>query len=220
MTNNFTLKLQIPKTEAEWIVIANGFNDQWNFPNCLGAVNGKHVSIKKPPHTGSYYYNYKIFFSIVLMAVVNSNYEFIMADTVINGQISDGGVLGNTAFGKALVDKLLQIPEPGILPNSEKKLPFVFAGDDAFALTENFMKPYGQTGITAEQQIFNYRLSHARHVVENSFGNLVSRFGALQRHIALSPQKAQTTVLTCCYLHNLFIKKPGTNVHFKGLSRY
>jgi hypothetical protein len=80
---------------------------------------------------------------IVLMAVVNSNYEFIMADADINGQTSDGGVLGKTAFGKALGDKLLQIPEPGSLQNSEKELPFVFVGDDAFALTENFMKPYG-----------------------------------------------------------------------------
>jgi len=95
--------------------------------------------------------------------------------------------LGNTAFGKALRDKLLKIPEPGTLPNSEKKLPFVFVGDDAFALTENFMKPCGQTGLTAEQRIFNYRLSRARRVVENSFGILVSRFGVLQRPIALSP---------------------------------
>jgi hypothetical protein len=51
--------LQIPKTEAEWKVIMKEFNDQWNYPNCLGAVDGKHVSIKTPPHTGSYNYNYK-----------------------------------------------------------------------------------------------------------------------------------------------------------------
>jgi hypothetical protein len=63
--------------------------------------------------------------------------------------------LGNAAFGKSLVDKLLQIPEPGTLPNSEKKLPFIFVGDDAFTPTENFMKPYGQTGLRAEQRIFN-----------------------------------------------------------------
>jgi len=84
VTNKFNLKLQIPKTEAEWKVIATGFNDQWK--NCLGAVDGKHGSIKEPPHTGSYYYNCKKIFSIVLMAVVNSNYEFIMADTSINGE--------------------------------------------------------------------------------------------------------------------------------------
>ena len=51
-----------------------------------------------------------------------------MTDAGINGQISDGGVLGNTAFGKALVDKLLQIPEPGTLPNSEKKLHLFLLG--------------------------------------------------------------------------------------------
>jgi hypothetical protein len=215
VTNNFTLKLQIPKTEAEWKVIAKGFNDQWNFPNCLAAVDAKHVSIKKPPHTGSYY-NYKKIFSILLIAVANSNYEFIMADAGINGRISEGGVLANTTFGKAFVDKLLQIPEPDTLPNSEKELPFVFVGDDAFALTENFMKPYGQTGITVEQQIFNYRLSHARRVVKNSFGILVSRFGVLQRHIALSPQKAQPIVLTCCSLHNYLLRNQAQTYISRG----
>lgn len=113
--------MQIPKTQAEWEVIAEGFNNQWNFPNCLGAVDGKHVAIKKPPNSGSYFYNYKHFFSIVLMAVVNSNYEFIMVDAGINGRISDGGVLNYTEFGRALSNKLLQIPEPRELPNSKKK---------------------------------------------------------------------------------------------------
>jgi hypothetical protein len=118
--------LQIPKTEAEWKVIVNGFNDQWNFPNCLGAVDGKHVSLKKPPHTGSYYYNYKKIFSVVLMAVVNSHYEFIMANADINGRISDGGVLGNTTFGNAIVDKLLKIPEPCILSRTKIHRPEIF----------------------------------------------------------------------------------------------
>jgi hypothetical protein len=122
VTNNFTLKLKIPKTEAEWKVIANGINDQWN----LGAVDGKHVSIKTPPHTGSYYYNYKKIFSVVLMAVVNLHYEFIMANADINGRISDGGFLGNTTFGNAIVDKLLKIPEPCILSRTKIHRPEIF----------------------------------------------------------------------------------------------
>jgi hypothetical protein len=115
------------------------------------------------------------------------------------------------------LNTVLQIPEPGTLPNSEKKLPFVFVGDDAFAVTENFMKPYGQIGLSAEQRIFNYRLSRARGVVGNSFGSSVFRFGVLQRPIALSPQKGQTVVLTCCYMHSDFLRN---QVHFKGLNRY
>lgn len=194
--------MQVPTSQDEWKEIAREFYDLWNFPNCLGAVDGKHVAIKKPPHSGSFYYNYKKFFSIVMMAVVNANYEFIMIDVGINGRISDGGVFSHTDFGRAFSNNSLGIPEPAILPNSQKKLPFVFLGDDAFALTDNFMKPYAQAGLTLDKKIFNYRLSRARRVVENAFGILVSRFGVLQKPIALSPEKAQTIVLACCYLHN------------------
>ncbi|KAG5876118.1 hypothetical protein JTB14_003735 [Gonioctena quinquepunctata] len=125
-----------------------------------------------------------------------------MVDAGINGRISDGGVLSSTPFGKALSDKNLKIPEPSTLPNSDKKVLFVFVGDDAFALTEHFMKPYGQTGLTAEQRIFNYRLSRARRIVKNAFGILVSIFGVFQRPTGLSPEKAQEVVSTCSYLHN------------------
>ncbi|XP_076671525.1 uncharacterized protein LOC143370375, partial [Andrena cerasifolii] len=96
----------------------------------------------------------------------------------------------------------LTIPEPATLPNSGINLPFVFLGDDAFALRDNFMKPYSQTGLTLEERIFNYRLSRARRVVENAFGILVTRFGVFQRPIALHPEKARKIVLACCYLHN------------------
>ncbi|XP_047473819.1 uncharacterized protein LOC125028514 [Penaeus chinensis] len=92
--------LQFPKTEQEWTNIGNLFEEKWNFPNCLGAVDGKHVHITPPKDAGSYFYNYKGYNSLVLMAVVNANYEFLYADIGTNGRVSDGGVLNNTTFGK------------------------------------------------------------------------------------------------------------------------
>ena len=34
--------LKVPSSEQEQLQIAKQFEEKWNFPNCLGAINGKH----------------------------------------------------------------------------------------------------------------------------------------------------------------------------------
>ncbi|KAH7943584.1 hypothetical protein HPB52_009250 [Rhipicephalus sanguineus] len=117
--------LKIP-TAARWQEIANDFRDKWNFPLCVGAVDGKHVQIQMPPHTGSLYYNYKGTYSIVLMAVVDSNLKFVAIDVGAYGRQSDGGTFSNSRFGQALENGLLCLPPPQRLPNDTTIAPHVF----------------------------------------------------------------------------------------------
>lgn len=56
--------------------IVKHFEERWNFPNCIGSMDGKHIMLQPPFNSGLYYFNYKHSFSIVLLAVVDADYEF------------------------------------------------------------------------------------------------------------------------------------------------
>lgn len=98
--NNLLFCFQLPQTAEEWKQVAKDFESQWNASHVIGAIDGKHVEIKNLLVLDHTTINTKKTFSIVLMAVVNANYEFIMVDAGTNGRVSDGGVLQNTIFGQ------------------------------------------------------------------------------------------------------------------------
>ncbi|XP_073440829.1 uncharacterized protein [Dendrobates tinctorius] len=68
-------------TEETWLQVAAGFQSVANFPNCIGAVDGKHVRVQQPPRSGSRFFNYKKYFSVVLMAVADAHCKFVAIDT-------------------------------------------------------------------------------------------------------------------------------------------
>lgn len=98
-----------PSTPAEWCKIAALYRDRWQLPNCIGAADGKHIRILHPKNSGSEFYNYKSFYSIVLLAVVDADYKFLYADVGCQGRISDGGVLKNSSFWRNLVQGMMYL---------------------------------------------------------------------------------------------------------------
>ena len=167
--------LRCPKTEEEWKEVAEGFRSRWNYHNCLGAMDGKHVTMKDPPKVGSFYYNYKGVHSIVLMAVVDAGYKFMYVDVGAEGGASDGGTWKIYTLHEALEDNRAGLPEPAPLPNDDKHVPYLFVADDAFAIRTWLMKPFSHRSQIQRKIIYSYRLSRARRVVENAFGILSQR---------------------------------------------
>ncbi|XP_077306302.1 uncharacterized protein LOC143925721 [Lithobates pipiens] len=197
----FLLLLQFPSNPPEWMEVANKFKELWNFPNCGGAIDGKHVRIVPPPNSGSYYFNYKGFYSIIMLAVVDAKYNFLYLDIGKNGRNSDGSVIQQTEFYHRLQNGTLNLPTRD---DTFENMNFVFVADDAFALSENVLKPFPMRNLTPDQRIFNYRLSRARRVVENAFGILANRFRLFLTSINMSIPKMDIIVLCCCVLHNYF----------------
>ena len=85
-----------PTTPDAWKEVALGFENRWNFPHIIGAIDGKQIAMKKTKNSGSFYYNYKGFFSIVLLAVVDADYKFLYFDVGHNGACSDAGIFNDT----------------------------------------------------------------------------------------------------------------------------
>ncbi|XP_023235748.1 uncharacterized protein LOC111635122 [Centruroides sculpturatus] len=163
----------------EWLQIANRFWEKWQFPLCLGAIDGKHIRIKAPPMSGSEFFNFKKFFSIVLMAACDADYSFTFVDVGAYGSDSDATILSLSAFGSSLLSnniEKLNLPSEGKLPGTNTTLPFAFVADSAFPLKVKLTRPYPGMNFPEGESIFNHRLSRARRVIESTFGILASRW--------------------------------------------
>lgn len=192
-----------PANPQEWRQVADQFSQRWNLPHCCGAIDGKHIAIRQPRGSGTLYHNYKGFFSIVLLALVDGDYKFLWADVGANGSSSDCGVFNRSALEPALRTGTIGFPDPEPLRHDDRDIPYFLAGDDAFPLRPYMMKPFPDKYLSREQRIFNYRLSRGRRVVENAFGILANRFRCLLSTMGQRPQTVKKITKACLCLHNL-----------------
>ena len=117
--------LGVPSSTTEWLDVASRFEEKWQFPNCIGAVDGKHLALQPPPASGSHFFNYKKTHLIVLMAVAGPDYECLYADVGTNGRVSDGGVWNKCSLLQSLADKTLSVPPPRPLPYGKMEMPLL-----------------------------------------------------------------------------------------------
>ena len=128
---------------------------------------------KRGAESAKEYRNFKGFYSIVIMAIVDAEYRFSWASSGYPGNSHDAIIFQSTGL-------FHKISDGSFIPKYSKKegegdiYPTVI-GDSAFPFLPWLMKPYGSAVLTEMQRYFNYRLSRARMVVEGAFGLLKGR---------------------------------------------
>lgn len=170
----------------------------------LFRLKGKHINLRAPPKSGSTYYNYKKQFSVVLLAVCDADYKFTYVNVGAYGSQSDGGVFRNSALGKMLEHKEIELPEPESV-NGSPPLPYFLVGDAAFPLKTFLMKPYGGLNLDVAQSKHNTELSRGRVCIEDAFGVLSGRWRVFRNTMEILPKYADDIITAAILLHNYAI---------------
>uniref|UniRef100_A0A1E1XIP8 DDE Tnp4 domain-containing protein n=1 Tax=Amblyomma aureolatum TaxID=187763 RepID=A0A1E1XIP8_9ACAR len=194
--------MKVP-TGEDWCQIADGFEEHWQFPNCVGAIGGRHVTIATPCQSGDGYLNQKNTSSVVLLAAVDSSCKYILVDVCTESRQPGSNIFEDSEFGKALCSSALGIPSTASLPSTDGTLaPYVFMGDNAFSPRKDLLSPFPEGQVEDEKTIFNYRLNRARRCAENAFGLTAARWRVLLRTINLKPSNIDYVIKAACMLHN------------------
>ena len=183
----------------------------WQFPFSWCAVDSCHIPIKCPPggqESCKEYHNFKNFFSIVLMSMIDARYRFIWGSCGYPGNSHDSIILQSTSLWS-------DIKEGKVLPffTQEEEnihIPPLILGDSAFPFETFLMKPYTHAVLAKEQRYFNYSLSRARMIVEGAYGQLKGRWRLLLNKTEGNLLQTRTATLACMVLYNICLDMGDT----------
>ena len=177
---------------------------EWQFSSGFCALDGSHIPIKCPlggPERRKEYYNYKKFYSVVLMSMVNAEHQFIWSCCGSPGNDHDSTVFQSTAMFDGIVQGN-KIPNIASMVG-DKHVPPLILGDGAFPFKYWLMKPFSHADKTPMESYFNYRLSRSRMVSECAFGKLKGRWRVLFKTCESTPETVKLMTLACIVLHNI-----------------
>ncbi|XP_066026359.1 putative nuclease HARBI1 [Pocillopora verrucosa] len=184
--------------------IINGFQRKWNFPQCLGAIDGTHIPIKAPLVHHADFYNRKCFHSVILQGVCDSQCCFTNVFAGWPGRAHDSRVFGRSQIGNLITEGRLISDDSNLRRVIDNHViePFLI-GDPAYPISKHLMKNYPGSNLTPEKEHFNYRLSRARIQIERAFGRLKGRWRCLLKALECELDKVVLHATTACILHNI-----------------
>ena len=142
-----------PTYPEDWKKIEERFRNRWNVPHAVGALDGKHIAIKKPKKSGNEYFNYKGYFSLVRLALDYADYKFLWVNAGASGSSSDAQIFNYSKQKRRIENGTLGLSPPEPLGPGVPDLHYFLLGDEAFALMPWLVKPYSRHQLTREERI-------------------------------------------------------------------
>ena len=135
----------------------------WQFPYAWGAINGCHLPLKCPAGGAEQqkeYHNFKNFYLIVLMAIVDAKYRFIWVCCGFPGNSHNSINFLCTELWEDITEREM-IRSLGRNVNGVTVSP-VILGDSTFPCRTWLRKLFTNAVLSPQQRQFNYRLSRWR----------------------------------------------------------
>ena len=200
-----------PKSDENFKEKLLDMDAEGQFPYAFSGIDGSHLPIKSPnggQEAMKQYYNFKNFYLVVLLALVDAKHRFIWASLGVPGNTHDSTYFQHTSLwdeinaGKVFTDKNCVVDGVATPP--------IPLGNGTFPLRSWIMKPHGDAVLSPKKVYFNYRLSRVRMITECAFGKLKGRFKVLFLKCESKMETVKIIGLACDVLHNLFIDKEDT----------
>ncbi|XP_077550672.1 uncharacterized protein LOC144163868 [Haemaphysalis longicornis] len=170
------------------------------FPQGIGALDGCHFAVSPPQEDAMDYYNYKGWYSIILLELVDHRYRFWYTNIGSPGRCHDAYVYGRRKLRNFVGSEAFRGPTAEI---EEMVVPPIILCDQAFPLSENMQKPYASASPGTPEAAFNYSLSKTRRIVENAFGRLKERFRFTVKRMESDLDTSVLAIKACCVLNNI-----------------
>ncbi|CAN0514964.1 unnamed protein product [Ectocarpus sp. 12 AP-2014] len=152
----------------------------------------------------SQFYNYKQFFSVVLLAVCDNRGLFRWVCTGSPGSCGDSGIFKWSHFYKQIIDDQKLPPDDRVVIGPDK----LILGDSAFANCEWLLAPIDNPA-NGEQRFFNHNHSSSRFVIEHCYGRFKWKFQCCRHRMYYKLSQVPDVIEACVLLYNFILLNEG-----------
>lgn len=198
--------IKLPNSCDEWRKISKEFYDEYKLPNCVGALEIRHLAFKPINKKGQMRDNR--FFTdntIALIAILDAHSNFMYIDVGQKSTLNDKNLFNNSNLKNLIDNNVINLPNSDQLPNSDKSIPYYFIGDYSLPLNTYLMKQFYVSSLTPPQLNYDFKLWDVSQRAEHCFETLTNMFPILMEPFRTDEENAKKITLGCIALYN-FLK--------------